>query len=178
MGGRDSGIQEERGESTCSSKKHPKHVYSDGFNSSLYPHLNEKNELPETRNSCAVLENMGTQKVRLEGAEELKMPPVSSAVAHRRSRKNSQHDLRCNNSQIQQAKFKSQAPNSTHINESQKRIRAIINKNQNDKSVKSGGSCELDALGSFSVKQPPVTSRDLKSLDQMTSLNKSNQDTT
>ena len=60
VGGRDSGIQEERGESTCSSKKHPKHVYSDGFNSSLYPHLNDKNELPETRNSCAVLENMGT----------------------------------------------------------------------------------------------------------------------
>ena len=54
---KDSGILEERGESNCSSKKYTQKLqYSDGFNSSLYPHVKEVKEMPETRNSCGVLE--------------------------------------------------------------------------------------------------------------------------
>ncbi len=82
-------ILEEREESNCSSSRKNSNLYSDGFSSSLYPNVKEIKELPETRNSMGVLQLSGTQKVRLEGHEELKMPPVSSAIAHRRARKNS-----------------------------------------------------------------------------------------
>ena len=84
----ESGILEERGESTCSSKN-PKQggVFSsdcgDGT-SSMYPRLKD---VPETRNSCAVIETLGSNNGRLEGTEELKMPPVSTAIASKRARK-------------------------------------------------------------------------------------------
>ena len=74
----ESGILEERGESTCSSKN-PINVLSDGLQtqSSMYPRLKEG----ETRKSCQIIETIGATGERLEGTEELKMPPVSSAVA-------------------------------------------------------------------------------------------------
>ena len=43
----------------------------------MYPRLNDL----EMHNSCRVLETMNKNGERLEGSEELKMPPVSTAVA-------------------------------------------------------------------------------------------------
>lgn len=53
-------------------------VYSQGgTSSSMYPRLNDL----DMRNSCQVLETLNKTGERLEGTEELKMPPVSTAVA-------------------------------------------------------------------------------------------------
>jgi len=59
---------------------------------------------------------------------------------------------------------------STNITESQKRIRAILEKNL-DRSITSTASNEaMDVIGSFTIKQPQ-THRDLKSMDGMVNTN-------
>lgn len=120
----DSGIQEERGESTCSSKGRVKIAQSDGTESGLYPRLRELKDLPETRNSCQIIESHVAQHIKLEGAEKLKMPPVSSAFPQRRTRKSSAIDTL--NGSVATG-VKTSKP--SHISESQKRIRSIIDKN-------------------------------------------------
>lgn len=106
------------------------------------------------------------------GTEKLKMPPVSTAIAQRRSRKTSQQD-----SLILTAKGKLSTNAQTNITESQKRIRQILDKNLLDRSmVSSAVTSDMDALGSYCIKQNPphqLTNRDLKSLEEAQSLNKS-----
>ena len=92
------------------------------------------------------------------------MPPVSTAVAQRRDRKLvKQESLGINMARtgnIGSSGFKGNQV--SNISESQKRIRAILDK---DHSITSN-SCDIDAIGSYTVKQPH-THRDLKSLDEM-----------
>jgi len=59
---------------------------TDGVQSSMYPRLKDKSGGVETRNSMHIIETLGNQG-KLEGSPELKMPPVSTAVAQRRDRK-------------------------------------------------------------------------------------------
>ena len=90
----ESGILEERGESTCSSKYPKNELFSDGGgNSSMYPRLKEQS-VPENRNSCQIIETVGAK--RLEASDKLKMPSVSTAVAQRRARKGTE-SLKDNN---------------------------------------------------------------------------------
>ena len=79
------------------------------------------------------------------------MPPVSTAVAQRRDRKLVKQDslgLNVKGKQMSTAGFVG-GGKVGNITESQKRIRAILDKN--DHSITSN-SCEIDAIGSFSVK--------------------------
>ena len=60
-----------------------------------------------------------------------------------------------------------------HISESQKRIRAILDKSSDKVPKTANAECEIDAMGSFTMKHHPNTHRDLKSLeDTTTSLSK------
>lgn len=78
------GIVEERGESTCSSKQLI-NVFSESGNSSMYPRLNDTSNVSGARKSAQIIETVGNQQ--LETTKELKMPPVSTAVAQKRTRK-------------------------------------------------------------------------------------------
>ena len=167
----DSGILEERGESTCSSKN-PINVLSEGIHtqSSMYPRLKDPNQ-DGNRKSCEIIHTNGSANERLEGTEELKMPPVSSAIAQKRQRKLTSQESGVigggSTSKIRgkvgisvqnQSNFANQKANlaAPHITESQRRIRAILDKN----SVGSGNPVainDMDELGSYNVKNGPVT---------------------
>ena len=78
------------------------------------------------------------------------MPPVSTAVAQRRDRKLVKQDsLGLNVKGKQMSTGFGGGGKVGNITESQKRIRAILDKN--DHSITSN-SCEIDAIGSYSVK--------------------------
>ena len=92
---------------------------SDGGEDSLYPKLGaDGNTMQSTRNSCHVIETVKNKNAKPEAAEKLKMPPVSTALAQRRTRKTSQQD-----SLVMSAKEKQSTKAHTNITESQKRIR-------------------------------------------------------
>ena len=136
----------------------------------MYPHL--KDGKFETRNSINIMDSKG-KAGRLEGPGPLKMPPVSTAVAQRRHKKlnvNESFGLTTKGKQNSLTTAAQSGPlkstEITNISESQKRIRAIVDKNA-DRSITSTGSNDgIDAIGSFTIKQPN-THRDLKSLDGM-----------
>lgn len=132
----------------------------------MYPRLKDSGAGIETRNSMHIIETLGNQE-KLEGSPELKMPPVSTAVAQRR-KINKQESLGLTLNSTGGKKTSSSTgynpPQVANITESQKRIRAILDKNQ-DHAINSA-AVEIDAIGSYTVKQPH-THRDLKSLDEM-----------
>ena len=160
-----SGIVEEHEESACSSRN-AMQINSDEeedcADSLLYPKLKTKSKLlRETRNSCHVIETMQAKHAKLEGLDKLKMPPVQTAIAQRRVRK------------------ATGAPtNNCNVSESQKRIKAILDKNNPERNcINSLGSqqSEVDAMGNFQIRPQHLTQRDLKSLENMQSLSKHTQ---
>ena len=93
------------------------------------------------------------------------MPPVSTAIARRtRTNKLQKQDSLELNKKPKENQIKTQVSN---ISESQKRIRMILEKNQ-ERSIHSAGSYDLDQMGSLTFPQAPVTQRDLKSLEAIT----------
>ena len=117
-----------------------------------------------------IIETLG-HNGKLEGHGQLKMPPVSTAVAQRRDRKLVKQEslgLSINNKGKQMSSGFGGGGQVGNITESQKRIRAILDSNK-DHSITST-TCDMDAIGSYTVKQPN-THRDLKSLDEMGSTN-------
>ena len=80
--------------------------------------------MPETRNSCAIIET-GYKGDRLVEVTKKTLPPVSTAVAQRRARKLSTNDSLGLTSKRD---TKNGNADTTNITESQKRIRAILDK--------------------------------------------------
>ena len=120
----------------------------------MYPRLKDSGAGIETRNSMHIIETMGNQE-KLEGSPELKMPPVSTAVAQRRKLvKQESLGLSLNTGTGGGKKTSNSTgynpPQVANITESQKRIRAILDKNQ-DHTVHSA-AIEIDAIGSYTVK--------------------------
>ena len=86
--------------------------------------------LRETRNSCHVIETIHDKRsTKLEASNKLQMPPVQTAVAQRRTRKETAfQDSLYNNpgKDLWQV-----AGINTNISESQKRIKELISNNNN-----------------------------------------------
>ena len=97
------------------------------------------------------------------------MPPVSSSTAaSRRTRTNklqNEESIELKSKLNGNHQAKTQVSN---ITESQKRIRMILEKNQ-ERSIHSAGSYELDHMGSLTFPQASVTQRELKSLNPIAS---------
>lgn len=95
------------------------------------------------------------------------MPPVQTAAAAKRRKLSTQDSMgiaRMNASNPAHRR----GGDAPHITESQKRIKAILDKN-GERSLLKVGNTDIDAIGSFTIKQPN-THRDLKSLDEMRSI--------
>lgn len=149
---------------------------NDGNESVQYPKLKATDH--NVRSSCQFAE-IADKTAQLEtNVSTLKMPPVSSAVAKRQRKlhQNEEGGFRSfnqsNNGNNGAAPSKTSSMN---IHESQKRIRAIIDKS-GERTLTQGHPApaatvgEIDAIGSYSLNKVPATHRDLKSFDEKNSM--------